>query len=150
MWWLINLVCTVMIEWGKLGWYQCFNSSWLNNPYGIVECGSTLVQVMAWCQLAPSQYLNRHWLSSVRYCGIHLRAISWQMLKISIHDMSLKIYNFILHPYLPEANELLLFPGFWQSPRKVNNICGIIIWEVTRHFFSWNSKVKIYCREKST
>ena len=39
-------------------------------------------------------------------CGIHLRAISHEILKRSILDMSLKINNLRLHPYLSGANEL--------------------------------------------
>ena len=39
-------------------------------------------------------------------CGIHLRAISLEMVKISIIDMSLKIVSFRLQPHLPRSSEL--------------------------------------------
>ena len=40
------------------------------------------------------------------YCGIHLKANSHKMLKLSIIDMSLKIRNYGLQLHLPGANEL--------------------------------------------
>ena len=40
-------------------------------------------------------------------CEIHLRAISQEMFKVSIHDMNLKITNLRLQMYLPGANELI-------------------------------------------
>ena len=42
-------------------------------------------------------------------CGIHMRVILQEMLKISIFDMRLKITNFRLQPPLPGANELISF-----------------------------------------
>ena len=42
----------------------------------------------------------------MRSCNIHLKAISLEMLKISILDMSLKITYLRLQPHLPRANEL--------------------------------------------
>ena len=38
----------------------------------------------------------------------HLGTISWETLKISVLDMSLKITNSRLQPHLPEADELTL------------------------------------------
>ena len=49
---------------------------------------------------------NQHWVWS---CGIHMRVILQEMLKISIFDMRLKITNFRLQPPLPGANELISF-----------------------------------------
>ena len=45
-------------------------------------------------------------LSSKVVCNIYLKAISQEMLKISILDMSLSNNNLRLQPYLPGANEL--------------------------------------------
>ena len=65
---------------------------------------STLVQVMAcWHQIIICTNVD---LSSMRSCGIHLRAISQERLKISMLDISLKIINLILQPHLPGNNEL--------------------------------------------
>ena len=45
--------------------------------------------------------------SSARSCGIHLRAISQQMPKISIVDVSSKITNLRLQQNLPGASDLI-------------------------------------------
>ena len=42
-------------------------------------------------------------LSSVRPCGIHMRAISQEMLKISNLDMNLKMTQLILQQHVPGA-----------------------------------------------
>ena len=42
----------------------------------------------------------------VRYCAIHPREISQEMLLISILDMNLKMINFIIQLHNPGANEL--------------------------------------------
>ena len=66
---------------------------------------STFVQVMAWCHQAPSHYLDQCWLSSLLMCcGIHMRAISLKMLKISIIRMCDKI-TFKL-PHISGEDEL--------------------------------------------
>ena len=69
---------------------------------------STLVQAMAGCLGAWSQYLNQCWLSEVvklSYC-IYLMPFSLKMLKMSIFDMSSKMTNLTLQLYVPEANNL--------------------------------------------
>ena len=50
--------------------------------------------------------MNKCWLFSVRSCGLHMRAISQEILNIFILDMSLKITNIGLQPHLSGANEL--------------------------------------------
>ena len=62
---------------------------------------------MACCLTAPSHYLNqcRLIISEGHNCGIHLRAISQEMLKIHILDMDVPITNLRLWPHLPGANE---------------------------------------------
>ena len=70
-----------------------YDTTWLND---LTHCGtgapyhatwSSLVQVMPCCLTAPSHYLN-HYLngcqSSLRSCGIHLRASSQEIMMISI------------------------------------------------------------------
>ena len=42
----------------------------------------------------------------MRYYGIHIRAISQEMLKTFILDMILKIINFKVHLHFPGTNEL--------------------------------------------
>ena len=62
--------------------------------------GSTLAQVIT----APGHHLNQYWhISEVLL--IYLRAISWEILKITITDMSLKIINLRLPPHLPGAHD---------------------------------------------
>ena len=56
---------------------------------------STLAELMACCLVAPNHYLSQCWLTSGRSCGINAKAISWEMLKISILDMNSKIDNTI-------------------------------------------------------
>ena len=67
--------------------------------------GSTLVQVMACCLTAPSHYLDQCWLI-ISSCGFHLRAISHDMLKITIFEISLKITDLRLQTHLPGTNEI--------------------------------------------
>ena len=64
---------------------------------------STLVQVMACCLTAPSHCLNQCWLNIIR---VLWHSLFYEMLKISILDMSFKITYLKLQPYLPGANEL--------------------------------------------
>ena len=46
---------------------------------------------MVWCLMAPSHYLNQRWLIINGFCDIHIRAISQEILIISICKMGLKI-----------------------------------------------------------
>ena len=69
-------------------WIDCSTHCGLLMPYGWRRrSGSTLAQVMVCCLMAPSHYLNQWWLLM---CGIHLIAISQEMLKIATLHMSLK------------------------------------------------------------
>ena len=52
-------------------------------------------QAIAWSHVDPALWHNVDW-SSVRSAGIHLRAISQEMLKMSILDMSLKVADLVL------------------------------------------------------
>ena len=53
---------------------------------------STLAQVMVRCLTLPEPKLTNHQLG--RSCGIYLRAISQEMIKISILDVNLENYKF--------------------------------------------------------
>ena len=52
-------------------------NSWCN--MATQKSGSTLAQVMAWCLMAPSHYLNQWWLITKVFYDIHLRPISQVM-----------------------------------------------------------------------
>ena len=52
------------------------NTLWPSDVIWRYRTGSTLAQVMACCLTAPSHYLNQCWLSSVKFCGIQLMALS--------------------------------------------------------------------------
>ena len=72
---------------------------------------STLVQVMACCLMAPSHYLNQCWLiiSGVKWRSSEVNFI--RILKIQIHEVSLKIVLLTSFPlFLPGPNELKSSP----------------------------------------
>ena len=75
-------------------------------PYGDIDLGQHWFRqwLVAWRHQAITR--TNVDLSSVKSCGIHLRAISHEMLKICTLDVSLKITNLRLHPHLPGTNEL--------------------------------------------
>ena len=79
---------------------------WPSDAIGWHRSGSTLSQLMACCLTAPSHHLNQRWLPPGKSCGIYLRAISQEVLKISILDTSSKVTNAILQPHLA-AKELI-------------------------------------------
>ena len=78
---------------------------WPSDVIWRYRTGSTLAQVMACCLTAPSHYLNQCWLSSVKFCGIQLMALSLEDLKILIviSKTRVKITRLKLHPDLPGA-----------------------------------------------
>ena len=82
LWWYINSFLPSAVIW----WHRS---------------GSALVQVMAWCLMAPSYYLNQHWLLiSDLSCDIHLRVISHEVPKLLFCILSLKIMLLKLLPHL--------------------------------------------------
>ena len=87
---------------------QVFNSFWPSDPIWRQRSGSTLVQVMACCLTAPSQYLNQCGLiwSSVKFSGIHIRIISQEMPQPSTTKIHLKMTYLKFHSNFPGANEL--------------------------------------------
>ena len=82
------------------------NSLWPSDAIRRQGTESTLAQVMACCLTAPSLYLNNVDLSSVRACGIHLRAISQEIPQPPFTKTSLKINYSKLNWNLPGAKEL--------------------------------------------
>ena len=89
---------------------KSLNNCGLMMPYGGGN-RSTLVEVMAWCLMAPSHYLNQ---SLVTPSAINLRAISQEILpgryisyqSASTTEISLKITCGKFHSNLEGANEL--------------------------------------------
>ena len=65
--------------------------------------GSTLVQVMICCLMAPSHYQNQCWLLLVKFCGILLRVILHQVPKPLSCVMILKSIFLKSLPHLSEA-----------------------------------------------
>ena len=62
------------------------------------------IHVMACCLTAPSHYMNQCWPAIFEV--IHLRAVSWEMLKMSITKLCLKITHLKSQPHLLGDNEL--------------------------------------------
>ena len=71
--------------------YVNFNSLWPSGAIWQHWSESILAHVMAWCLTAPSHHWNKCWLVINGLNGIPLRAISWEILVISICKMSVKI-----------------------------------------------------------
>ena len=82
-------------------------SLWPNNSIWWHRSGSIWAQVMACCLTTPSHNLNWCWLIAIKlFCGIHLRAISREVLMNFIRTMCLEvIFSLKLDLYLPVANE---------------------------------------------
>ena len=70
--------------------YLGINSLWPGDTIWRHRSGSTLVQVMACCLMAPSHYLNQCWLIISEVCDNHLRAISQEIPRPSITKITLK------------------------------------------------------------
>ena len=69
----------------------------LVTPYGNRDLGQHWHQAITWTNVD---------LSSIRSCGIHQKALSWEDLNISISKTRLKIKFLESHSDLPGANEL--------------------------------------------
>ena len=76
---------------------------------------STLAQVMACCLTAPSHYLNQRWLIISEVLWYWPVAISHEILKISVIDISLKMSSSRLQPHFPGVNELIKTLWYVQS-----------------------------------
>ena len=95
----------------------------LVTPYSDIDHIVTLAQVMAWCLMAPSHYLNQCY-SLVRFSGIHLSAVSQWMPTFSVMSLEVILLKLLLH--LPGAKELKYQdPGHqWVLFQFVLNILG--------------------------
>ena len=84
------------------------NSMWPSDPIWRHRSGSTLAQVIACC-LTPLSNYGITWTNHFkRPCDIHLRAISPELTKPSINEISLKITCLRLQSKLTWATELNL------------------------------------------
>ena len=75
MWLLIHVWITSLAS-GDTIWWQ--------------RSGSTLAQVMAYCLMTPSHYLNQCWLINTKVLWHSPRAFSWEDLKISTNKARIK------------------------------------------------------------
>ena len=117
-WYYLNDLCSLVPRLRSCGldmslfikctdiWFWTLNSMWPGDAIWRHRTWFTLSQVMAWCLMAPSHYLNQCWLiiSEVLW-----QSPQWKMLNISILHMSLKITHWILEQHLPGANELMKY-----------------------------------------
>ena len=86
------------------------NSLWPSDAKWRHRSGSTLAQVMTWCQTAPSHYLNQYWLEI--FC-IHPSAISQKMRNICWQQSSYEINILNIFMLLLGGNELTRM-GLWD------------------------------------
>ena len=71
------------------------------------QCWLLTRDVLWTCTIRSSSYYSLPWLWKVCFWNhCHLKAISPEMLKISLHAMSLKSVDFRIHPHLSGTNEL--------------------------------------------
>ena len=73
---VINLSPEAGPHWHHLyiNWLRPSDAKWLHRS------GSTLVQVLAFCLMAPSHYLKQCWLIKIRSSDIHLRVLIHQFI----------------------------------------------------------------------
>ena len=88
---------------------QWFNSLWPSNTIQHQRTSLNLVQVMAWCLTAPSNYLNQY-LLNINKILWHSFQGTW-IVKISIPKSCLKFTHFKSQPHLPGKNELNAISG---------------------------------------
>ena len=87
---------------------QWVNSLWSRELIWRHRCWLTLAQVKAWCQMAPSHYLNHYWLiiSQVRSNDSHPKAILQVIPQPSIIKLAWKLL-LKFHSNLPGANVIV-------------------------------------------
>ena len=82
---------------------------------------------MACCLMPPAISWTNVNKSFWRSCGIFTKAVSWEMFKISILDLSLKNTYLKLQPHLPGNNELTITKT--QSANHVHNSWDVLhVW----------------------
>ena len=110
--------------WFWLHAIQNINSLWPHDAVWQHRSGSKLAQVMAWCLIAPSHYLNQCWLI--------ISKVLWQSPESNftgnVQDIypwyKFEITNFILQPHLPGVDELTLWSlnkvaAIWETVHSV-------------------------------
>ena len=104
----------------------------LVTSYGVIDLCQHWFRkwLVAWYVQAIS-WISVDW-SSVGSCNIHLRAISQEMLKISIVDISLKSIDSRSQPHFPGANELIA--AHWICALNNDPIMYFISWAFLRSF----------------
>ena len=91
------------------------NSLWPSDAIWQHISASTLAQVMTWCLMVISHYLNQCWLLINELLWHHMRAISQWVPKMLFCIMS---YSFTFEiNALPGANELNMWPQihYWET-----------------------------------
>ena len=94
---------------------RLINSLWPSDTIWRQRSGSTLTQVMAWCQAIT--WTNVDW-SSAKSSDSHIRAISQQIPQPSITKICLKIACLKFHWNFP-ANELTKFPAVFVKEMRI-------------------------------
>ena len=105
--WVIRVIISVFMWFGSLVMRGChiipdnteyksflgpFQISLIFVPWGPFGSKSSLFQVMAWCLMAPSHYLNQYWPSYVMYKWRHQGdSVSCSMMLFQIHVVFLYI-----------------------------------------------------------
>ena len=90
------------------------NSLWPSDVIWRHGSGSTLAQIMACYLMAPSHYVNQCWpVKLVRSCGIHLRAISQEVLKILILWYGFQDNQFKITVTCPRGQWVKLYSYGW-------------------------------------
>ena len=100
-------------------WDEYINSLWHSDTTWTYRFGSTLVQVMACFLTAPSHYLNRCWLSLLRFCSIHRGRFSQGVPKLLLYKITLLKSL----PHLPGVSELMV------SVRRYKHISLTYWWQ---------------------
>ena len=99
-------------------WLQWVNSFWPGDAIWCQRSGSTLVRVMACCQMAPRNYLHLSlcWLIFNIFFCIGMTTISQESFKIPIDKLILKLTFLQLQPQLSSDNEFM-----WVVTTKLSN-----------------------------
>ena len=112
-------------QWVNLLWPS--DTTWRYRP------GSTLAQIMTWCLLAPSHYLNQCWLiiSDVPWQSPEANFIR-DIIPPSIYKITLSITYPKFHSNLPGANELNSKPQLHPTHLLVSCQQGDLLRHVNR------------------
>ena len=86
--------------------------------------GSVLVHVMVYGLVAPDHFLDQCWLIISNILWHSSEAISQEILKTSILNMSLRFTNLKLQLHLPRVNELFICGWLNPRDRSGNKICN--------------------------